>query len=88
VLWSRTGLGQNPSTAAAISCKNCGDECLQAVVLWTLLNVEHSSAHGSDHDSALQDVSTRVQLLCHLGQIRADLLRIGGEFFRAAAKTK
>jgi hypothetical protein len=27
-------------------------------------------------------------LLCHLGQIRADLLRIGGEFFRAAAKTK
>jgi hypothetical protein len=51
-------------------------------------DVDHSSAHGSDHDSALQDVSTRVQLLCHLGQIRADLLRIGGEFFRAAAKTK
>jgi hypothetical protein len=62
--------------------------------LWTTppdgleFNVDHSSAHGSDHDSALQDVSTRVQLLCHLGQIRADLLRIGGEFFRAAAKTK
>jgi hypothetical protein len=51
-------------------------------------NVDHSSVHRSDHDSALQDVSARVQLLCHLGPIRADLLRIGSEFFRAAAKTK
>jgi hypothetical protein len=46
------------------------------------LNVDHSSAHGSDHDGALQDVSTRVQLFRHLGQIRADLLRIGGDLVR------
>jgi hypothetical protein len=46
------------------------------------LNVDHSSAHGSDHDSALQDVSTRMQLLRHLGQIRADLLSIGGDLVR------
>src|SRR5262249_2096585 len=43
------------------------------------LNVDHSSAHGSDHDGALQDVSTRVQLFRHLGQTRADLLRSGGD---------
>src|SRR5262249_42011883 len=46
------------------------------------LNVDYSSAHGSGHDSALQDVSTRMQLLYPLGQIRADLLRIGGDLVR------
>src|SRR5919198_135894 len=45
-------------------------------------NVDYSSTHGSDHDSALQDVSARAQLFRHLGQIRADLLRIGGNLVR------